>query len=144
RVYVNGSPANASIYPSRIDLILDPTLLSKAYIGGGYIEVSVEANLSRLGFLRGSYIWRVFGSPPSIAINGSGVEISNKNCFPLYVNITYLYAYKSGELWSYRSTEVEVPGKGSVFVEAPNASYVYVDIKYRAMGVEYWERRQIR
>jgi len=143
RVYVNGSEVAASLAPGNISIPLDPGLLSEAY-AGGYVEVHVLANLTMHGILEARYLWKLIAPPPRVLVNSSGIEVENPNCFPVEVNVTYLYANKPGEAWSYRSVVLKIPGKGSVFVGAPDARYVYADVRYIAWGVERWERLTVR
>jgi hypothetical protein len=72
-------------------------LLADIYRGSGNAVVAVNATLSNVGRLSGSYVIKVFGEEPQIRpVNGSLV-IYNPNCFPLSLNVSFRYAYKAGE-----------------------------------------------
>jgi len=94
--------------------------------------------------MAGRYVLKLMAPPPRITANSSGVYVENPNCFPVEVNITYLYAYRAGEQWRYSTETINVPGRGHAWAPAPDAPYVYVDIRYVAWGVERWERLAIR
>lgn len=106
------------------------------------LRVVVDAVLTRLGHLKGSYSVTVPFVPLKVARSGRGVVIVNPNCYPVHVNVTFLYAYRAGGKWMHASDVVLVD---RVFEAKPpvNASLVYVIVSYKAYGNTYTVRLRL-
>ncbi len=106
------------------------------------IRVVVDALLTRLGHLHGVYEVLVPFKPLEVRVVNETLVVVNPNCYPLHVNITFLYAYSAGP-WM-RASDVVLVDK--VFEAKPpvNARYVYAVVSYRAYGHLYTAKLRIR
>jgi len=109
---------------------------------GSRLNISVEADLSRKGFLKGFYQIPVSLQKPLIKIINESLYIENPNCYPLEFNITWMFSI-AGEPWRFESSTY-VLDKGSFVFNSPQARFVYVEIRYRWLGAEFYERLYVR
>lgn len=144
RVRLNDMPIAAAVSSREIYLSPLPSVLKKSYEEGHYIVVKVDSNLTKYGRLFGEYKLKVFGVRPEVRLENDSVVIENRNCFPISVNISFLYAFKPGEKWRMMNMTVAVLGHSKEILRIPEAPYTYVDIVYRMEGVEWWQRLRIR
>lgn len=109
---------------------------------GQRLNMTVEAELTRMGRLNGSYEVAISLRKPLLNVTNKGLVIENPNIFPLKFNITFIYS--DGGPWQYNSTSLTI-SKGLYEIEAPNdAQYVYVDVRYMWLGAEFYERLRVR
>jgi len=107
------------------------------------IRVVVDALLTRLGRLHGVYEVFVPFKPLGVRVVNETLVVVNPNCYPLHVNITFLYAYSAGSSWR-RVSDVVLVDK--VFEAKPpvGARFVYAVVSYRAYGHIYTAKLRIR
>jgi len=106
------------------------------------IRIVVDALLTRLGRLHGVYEVSIPFKPLKLRVINETLVVVNPNCYPLHVNITFLYAYSAGP-WM-RASDVVLVDK--VFEAKPpvDAKYVYAVVSYRAYGHLYTAKLRIR
>ena len=121
-----------------LHIYLPPVLLSKHVeeSSSPRLSITVDAVLTRLGHLKGKYSVVIPFKPLKVAKNNGKIVILNPNCYPLHVNITFLYAYSPGSPWRKASDQVIVD---KVFEASPpsSARFVYAIVSYRAYGHVY-------
>ncbi len=119
-------------------IYLSPMLLSKHVeeSSSPRLSITVDAVLTRLGHLKGKYSVVIPFKPLKVMKSNGKVVILNPNCYPLHVNITFLYAYGPGSPWRKASDQVIVD---RVFEASPpsSARFVYAIVTYRAYGHVY-------
>lgn len=140
-VKVNDIPVNFS-YDSKSILAPVPheAALHTASTGERF-KVTVKAELTRMGRLSGSYEVPVSLKKPLLKVSGGGILIENPNPLPLKFNVTFIYS--NGGPWQSNSTII-ILSKGPWEIQAPWARYVYVDVKYKWLGAEFYERLKVR
>jgi len=141
--YVSGVPARVLEYSSTYLLIEIPEELGVHVAATGRLNVSVEAALTRMGHLRGTYTVLVPLRKLGIYVANGSLVVENANCLPVRVNVTWAYAEAVGRPWSY-SFSVVTLGRGVHVLRPPEAPYVYVDIRYIYYGAELHYRLEVR
>lgn len=144
RVSLNDMPIDAAVSSRGIYFSPSKSVLKKSYEEGDQVVVKVNANLTKHGRLSGEYKLKVFGYRLEVRLENGNLVIENRNCFPITVNISYLYAFKPGDKWRTMNMSIAVSGQSKEILRIPEASYLYVDIVYRVEGVEWWQRLRIR
>jgi len=126
-------------------IYLPPVLLSRHVeeSSSPRLSIAVDAVLTRLGHLKGKYSVVIPFKPLRVTRSNDRVVIVNPNCYPVHVNITFLYAYGPGSPWRKASDQVMV---GHVFEASPpsNARFVYVIVSYKAYGHIYSYKLRLR
>lgn len=139
----NKSTTPLQVSGTSIAFALPEDMVMVAVARGLKINVSVEAVLTRGGFLKGSYQLALTPPKPGVRVVNSSLLIENPSCYPVAFNVTWMYA-EVGEPWRYISTRTVVKG-GSTLLKPPvNASYIYVDVRYFWMGGKFFERLRVR
>lgn len=112
-------------------------------VATGRLNVSIEAELTRAGHLRGSYAVVVPLEKLEVYVANGSLVVVNRNCLPFTVNVTWMYAEAVGRPWKYLQTSVTL-GRGIHVLEPPEAPYVYADVRYTYLGSEVYYRLEVR
>ena len=119
-------------------IYLPPMLLSRHVeeSSSPKLSITVDAVLTRLGHLKGKYSVVVPFKPLRVMKSNGKVVILNPNCYPIRVNITFLYAHGPGSPWRKVNDQVIVD---RVFEASPpsSARFVYAIVSYKAYGHVY-------
>lgn len=123
-----------------------PYSIAKTISQRDTIEIQVIANLNNgMGRLKGKYNIKLYGEPLEIKVLNGSLFIRNPNCFPIDINITFIYAYRAGDIWRNKSMTLTIYGFKEAVVNPPDGSrYVYADIRYMILGVDRWVRIAVR
>jgi len=128
-----------------VEFVVPEHLMLYAVSEGRKLYVSLEAKLTRMGYLKGSYQIVVTPVKPRVYVENKSLVIENPSCYPIAFNITWMILKPEGE-WEYVS-EIIVIKRGSTTLNPPFqevAAYVYVDVRYRFMGSNHIERLEVR
>ena len=143
KIYIFNRSINSFNYTNNsISFILPKDLALYHASTGSRVNVYVEADLSRKGFLKGFYQIPISLRKPLIKIINESLYIENPNCYPLEFNITWMFSV-AGEPWRFESSTY-VLEKGSLMLNPPQAKFVYVEVRYRWLGAEFYERLYVR
>ena len=110
----------------------------------GRLNVTVAAQLTRMGRLSGSYTVFVPLWEPLVRLENGSLILENPSCFPLKVNVTWEWAERAGEMWRYEPRTYRLEREGRLRLEPPDKPYVYVTVTYRVWGVEKLVRVRVR
>ncbi len=144
-VYIDGVKAFTQFNETFIVATI-PHSITKTLSWSNAVDIQVVAILDNgMGRLRGRYSVKLYGEFLEVkALNGS-LFIRNPNCFPIPINITFIYAYRVGDIWRNTSSSFTIDGFREVVINPPDGSrYVYADIRYRFLGVDRWMRTTVR